>query len=391
MPQRPTLAIIGPGVVGTAIARVACRVGYRIIALAGGSNPDRSRELAHAVGGATVCGTAEAAAAGQLVLLTVKDAAIELLCRQLASAGALNGRQTVAHCSGALPADVLDPARQAGCAVGSIHPLQTFPDVESAIARIPGTHWFIEGDPAARSPLEDLARAMGGYPQTLSAGKKTLYHAAAVFSANYLTTLLDIALELYGRAGIERDQARQAMAPIVRATVENALEHGSELPRTRWEDRFGDVTLFFALTNRPDVPFRRLLRGASGRRARCGGFRIRSHALLEFLFHESADLELHGPFRRDVDALEGLGVLRGPRGATFGLEDAEVAELQPVAPAEFFDDLIEERLDDLLDHDALLVRLVGDAIDQLFLGYCMHEKALSRVSGLSCLPKRLTL
>ena len=31
----------------------------------------------------------------------------------------------------------------------------------------------------------------------------------------------------------------------------------------RWEDRFGDVTLFFALTNRPDVPFRRLLRGAS--------------------------------------------------------------------------------------------------------------------------------
>ncbi len=227
MPQRPTLAIIGPGVVGTAIARVACRVGYRIIALAGGSNPDRSRELAHAVGGATVCGTAEAAAAGQLVLLTVKDAAIELLCRQLASAGALNGRQTVAHCSGALPADVLDPARQAGCAVGSIHPLQTFPDVESAIARIPGTHWFIEGDPAARSPLEDLARAMGGYPQTLSAGKKTLYHAAAVFSANYLTTLLDIALELYGRAGIERDQARQAMAPIVRATVENALEHGT--------------------------------------------------------------------------------------------------------------------------------------------------------------------
>jgi hypothetical protein len=31
----------------------------------------------------------------------------------------------------------------------------------------------------------------------------------------------------------------------------------------RWEDHFGDVTLFFALTNRPAFSFRRLLRGAS--------------------------------------------------------------------------------------------------------------------------------
>lgn len=225
MSQRPSLAIIGPGVVGSAIARVARRVGYRIVAIAGGSHPDHSRQLAEALGGAKVCGTAEAAAAGQLVLLTVKDAAIELLCRQLATAGALNGKPTVAHCSGALSADALAPAREAGCAVGSFHPLQTFPDIEAAIARIPGTHWFIEGDGGARSTLEDLARAMGGYPQALQAGKKPFYHAAAVFSANYLTTLLDIALELYGRAGIDRDQARRAMAPIVRATVENVLEH----------------------------------------------------------------------------------------------------------------------------------------------------------------------
>lgn len=225
MSKRPAIAILGPGVVGSAISRVAFRVGYRIVALAGGSHPERTAELSRAVD-AEVCGLAEAAGKAGLVLLTVKDDAIGRVCAQLVSAGALSRQPVVAHCSGALGADVLDEARQAGCAVGSIHPLQTFPDVEAAVARIPGTSWFIEGDAGACGPLEDLARAMGGRPEVLPAGGKTLYHAAAVFSANYLTTLLDAALELYGEAGIAPDRAMRAMGPIVRATVENVLEHG---------------------------------------------------------------------------------------------------------------------------------------------------------------------
>lgn len=226
MAEKMDITIIGPGVVGRALGGVAFRVGYRIVAVAGGSHPEQTAAFAASVGNAQVLPLAQAAAAGQLVLLTVKDEAIEPVCQQLAASGGLRRLPVVAHCSGALGSDVLRAASTLGCAVGSIHPLQTFPSVEASLARLPGTYFFIEGDPPAVEPLEKLARAMGGHPVRIDSGVKPLYHAAAVLSANYLTTLLDAALDVYESVGMNRDEARKAMAPLVRATIENVLEKG---------------------------------------------------------------------------------------------------------------------------------------------------------------------
>jgi hypothetical protein len=65
--------------------------------------------------------------------------------------------------------------------------------------------------------------------------------------------------------------------------------------------------------------------------------------------------------------------LRGAGGALLDLEDAEVAELQAIAAAQFPDGLIEEGLHDLLDDDALGVGLVGDAVNKLFLRNRVHK------------------
>ncbi len=221
------ITILGPGVVGRSLGRAAFRVGHRIAAIAGGRHPQRTSEFAAAVGDAPVLPSVQAAAAGRLVLLTVKDDAIESLCRQLASAGGLAHRPVVAHCSGALGSNILDSARTLGCPVGSIHPLQTFPDVEAAVARIPGTYFFLDGDSRAVTLLERLASSVGGHPVRIAPEAKVLYHAAAVMSANYLTTLLDAALELYETVGLDRAQARRAVAPLVQATIHNVLEKGT--------------------------------------------------------------------------------------------------------------------------------------------------------------------
>ena len=55
----------------------------------------------------------------------------------------------------------------------------------------------------------------------IDARNKLAYHAASVFSCNYLTALFDIALDLMRVAGIERDTAREMLIPLVQGTVSN--------------------------------------------------------------------------------------------------------------------------------------------------------------------------
>ena len=220
------ISIIGPGRVGTALGRLAFRVGYGIAAVAGGSDPQRTADRAASMGKAQVLPTAEAAAAGELVLLTVHDAAIEPVCEQIAVAGGLAHKPVVAHCSGVLDCSALASAKAIGCPVGSMHPLQTFPDIETAIGAIPGTYFFIEGDDKAAAALEELARAVGGQTVRIPSSAKPVYHAAAVMTSNYLTTLLATAMELYEEVGMDHEHARKAMAPIAIATLNNVLRMG---------------------------------------------------------------------------------------------------------------------------------------------------------------------
>lgn len=227
MPTVPDIAILGAGKVGTAVGVLAGRAGLRVAAI-GARRGDQAAAAATRIGpGVRACTVAAAAGAGGLVLLTVPDDAIEGLCRDLSADGAFADGAIVAHCSGALDSSVLAPAREAcGCAVGSMHPLQTFPSVQAAIDRLPGTTFFCEGDERALPALEELARAIGGRAARIDPAAKVLYHAAAVMACNYLTALTDAAAALCERAGIDRATALAALGPLSAATLDNVARMG---------------------------------------------------------------------------------------------------------------------------------------------------------------------
>jgi predicted short-subunit dehydrogenase-like oxidoreductase (DUF2520 family) len=240
--DRPRIAIIGPGKVGTALGMLAAKAGWPVAAV-GGRDASRTAEAAGLIGPATrACSLVEAAGAGELVLLTVSDDAIEPVCSQLAQAGALARGAIVAHCCGALGSDaLLAAAAVSPRPLGSMHPLQTFPSVQAALERIPGTYFFCEGDAAATAVLERLAAEIGGRPVRIEAAAKPLYHAAAVVASNYLVVLMDSALAIASAAGIQREIAKAALAPLVRATLDNVLRMGPEAALTGPISR-GDVT-----------------------------------------------------------------------------------------------------------------------------------------------------
>ncbi|HCO02685.1 MAG TPA: DUF2520 domain-containing protein, partial [Actinobacteria bacterium] len=97
--------------------------------------------------------------------------------------------QTVAHLSGSASLHVLEAARERGANVLSLHPLQSFPDVETGLARLPGSGVAVTAlDEEIAAFGERVVRSMGARPSRLADAAKPLYHAAAVFCANYLVT-----------------------------------------------------------------------------------------------------------------------------------------------------------------------------------------------------------
>jgi predicted short-subunit dehydrogenase-like oxidoreductase (DUF2520 family) len=232
MADQPDIVVIGPGKVGLALAWLARRAGRRVAAI-GARRGDAAEAAARRLGAGTVAARcAEAAGLGDLVLLTVSDAAIGPLCAQLAEDGAFRPGARVLHCSGALGSDVLAPARSVGCAAGSMHPLQTFPSVDAAVERLVGAWTFCEGDAAALADAEQLARDIGTHPRRLSPGGKAAYHAAAVLACNDMTALIDAALTVAGVAGLDRADALSAFAPLLRATLDHVLRDGPEAALT---------------------------------------------------------------------------------------------------------------------------------------------------------------
>ena len=65
---------------------------------------------------------------------------------------------------------------------------------------------------------------MGGEPVWVPESARSMYHAAIVFGANYLMTVVLQSLELLRAAGIAEPQ--RLMAPLLSASLDNALRHG---------------------------------------------------------------------------------------------------------------------------------------------------------------------
>jgi predicted short-subunit dehydrogenase-like oxidoreductase (DUF2520 family) len=217
------VAVVGAGRVGTAIAVLLERAGHTIVGISGRAET-RVRASAH-LPSAPFLEPSRAAAAAELVLIGTPDDVIEPTAEALAAAAAVGPGTWVSHLSGALGLDALRSARGAGARILAIHPLQTFPDVTSALERLPGCSIAVTAEDDEGYVLgERLAHDLHGVPFRLADELRPLYHAAAVFASNYLVTASAIAESLFAAAGLP-DPAH-AMAPLQRASLEHVERIG---------------------------------------------------------------------------------------------------------------------------------------------------------------------
>lgn len=255
MDEIKSLAVIGPGRVGTAIAVAARRAGIREIYM-GGRHLDKVEESARLVEGAKAWRMAEAAHHADIVLISVSDNSIELVAKQLAEEDAFRKGTVVAHLSGALDSSVLKPAKTlCGAFIASAHPLNTYPSVAAAVDEKTGTHWFLEGDAEAIEKLSRLISLIGDLSYAITGEGKAIYHAASVVACNYLSTLMDTAIEMMVQANVEKEIAWKALRPLVFATMSNIDNIGPQAALTGPIARGDEVTVekhMQAMQNSPE-------------------------------------------------------------------------------------------------------------------------------------------
>jgi predicted short-subunit dehydrogenase-like oxidoreductase (DUF2520 family) len=193
-----SIAIIGPGRAGTAIRdRLRAR----------GRDALLSRDPRDA-------GRAD------LVLVATPDDAIAPVAARLDSAAHLG------MLSGATPLAAL--CERSGRFV--LHPVQTL-STDGGAAQLDGTTAFITArDAAGWAAATALCEALDVRALELDEHVRPLPHAACVIASNYVVALEAVAVDLLGRAGVDRPTAIAALRPLVERSVARSLGGGDFVP-----------------------------------------------------------------------------------------------------------------------------------------------------------------
>ncbi|MCS7082221.1 MAG: DUF2520 domain-containing protein [Bacteroidetes bacterium] len=214
----PVVALVGAGAVATSLAHALRMQGVSIAAVLSRSSAS-AEALAHAVG---------AAAWGSLgrvplppvtdVFIAVPDSALSAVVASLAE-GSWEG-VWVAHLSGALSHQELDPLRRRGARICSFHPMQSF--IRGRLSTFAGICIGVEGEPEAVARATWWAEQIGARPILVPGSAKGAYHLAGTMASNYLVALLGISSEILASLGLSSAQALELLRPLVRGVLENA-------------------------------------------------------------------------------------------------------------------------------------------------------------------------
>jgi len=225
---RPTIAIIGAGRLGQALAIALQSSGYPMLALVA-RRRQKAEKAAALVGKGSGKAKPLALAANQLaelpetalILIATPDDVIRATAETLGTLLRGARRGTVLHTSGALSSEVLAPLAAQGFQTGSIHPLVSISEPVSGAAALRGAFFGIEGTAKAKRLAAGIVHDLRGSSFTIKPQDKALYHAAAVMAAPHLTALVDLAREMLSSCGLSKRKAQQVFLPLLESTVNN--------------------------------------------------------------------------------------------------------------------------------------------------------------------------
>jgi len=228
--MQKSLAILGAGRVGRALARALRERGWSIAVVAARTETSARKAVKFIRAGRPFAGIPPQSLAARVILVSVPDDAILETAGKLAHVGGEQlRRKIVLHTSGACDSSVLQAVRDFGAFAASMHPLQTFNGL--SIPPLKGKVFGIEGDAPAVRVARTIARSLGGVPVTIARENKVTYHSAGAFASGLLLALEEAGTQILQKAGLPRRKAQLALLSLSR----QVLDHYERLgPHKAW-------------------------------------------------------------------------------------------------------------------------------------------------------------
>jgi len=220
-----SLNLVGAGHVGKVLGRLLSASGACMVQDVLTRSPASARAAVDFIDAGRACADLAELRPADIWLLAVNDDQIAPMAAALAQAHEVKGA-VVFHCSGARASSQLQALADQGALVASVHPIRSFADPDAVARDFAGTFCGIEGEAEALARLAPAFEAIGARLVTIDAAAKTVYHAAAVFASNYLTTVLDAALRAWQAAGVPEPIARELARPLASETMANVFRLG---------------------------------------------------------------------------------------------------------------------------------------------------------------------
>jgi len=214
------ITLIGAGAVGRSIALALFCRGVKLSGIYS-RNGRTAKNLAKKTGAKnfgrlTILNNVEG-----VILIAVPDGSIPDVAVELVKKQRSFNNVIVMHTSGALASDELSLLKKKGAAIGSLHPLQTFP--RKGISSFDNIWCAIEGDPPAVKAAKRLAAVLESHSFVISKEAKVLYHTAGVFASNYVITLLSIVDQIAREAQLPGKKIWDIYRPLITTSIANAI------------------------------------------------------------------------------------------------------------------------------------------------------------------------
>jgi predicted short-subunit dehydrogenase-like oxidoreductase (DUF2520 family) len=216
LPPSPLrVGLVGAGNVGTAVAQLLREAGHEVVGVASRSVGSADKASARLDAPAF---PVEDLPGADVILLGTPEAALGEVVERL---GDVRGAVLV-HFAGVVGIGPLNEA-QGASALCALHPVQSCPDVDVTVTRLPGSAWGVTCTDGARGWARRLiVEDLRGLPIDVREEDRALWHAAAVTTSNGISALIALAESALISLGI--DDPQRVLGPIAAATVANARD-----------------------------------------------------------------------------------------------------------------------------------------------------------------------
>jgi predicted short-subunit dehydrogenase-like oxidoreductase (DUF2520 family) len=164
--------------------------------------------------------------ASDLIFITTKDGEISKVAKEISDLENFEGRIFI-HMSGAHSSSILSPLRKNNCCCYSLHPLQVFSGIESAVEKLDSCYFSLEGDVEKINVIEEILQKLDNKYFVINEESKTLYHAAACVFSNYITATMWVGEQILSAAGIDFEENMEGFHNLIMGAVNDSISKGS--------------------------------------------------------------------------------------------------------------------------------------------------------------------